>query len=122
MHEIRCGNRTAHRSELPEYHRTVEGVRRCFAGTAFRCDWNIEVPSEDGPVIRECYDVTGAVAWTTDRGWECESGHEHVTQEARWAEGWEYCENDDDVKRVAAAGLLPVGMDGGSYSNWGVPA
>lgn len=119
-HEIRCGNRTAHRSDLPEYHRTVEGVRRCYQGTAFPCTWAMEVPTEDGPVVRECYDVTGAMGWENPRGWECESGHEHVSMEVRHAEGWEYCEDDGDVKRVAAAGLVPVGMDGGSYNQWGV--
>lgn len=118
--EIRCGNRTAHLSTLPEYHRTVEGVKRCYAGTAFRCDWNVQVHTEDGPVVRECYDVSGAMAWENARGWECESGHEHVRDEVRRAEGWEYCEDDWDVKAVAAGGRVPVGMDGGSYTSRGM--
>ena len=119
-HEIRCGNRKAHRSELPEYHRTVEGVKRCHAGTAGPCDWGVMVMTEDGPVERSCYDETGAMGWENARGWECESGHEHVRDEVRAAEGWEYCEDDWDVKAVMAGGRLPVGMDGGSYSNWGM--
>jgi len=119
-HEIRCGNRKAHRSELPEYHRTVEGVKRCHQRAAFPCDWNVQVDTEDGPVVRECYDVTGAVAWETARGWKCESGHEHVRTEVRHAEGWDYAADDWDVKSLAAGGLMPVGMDGGSYNNWGV--
>lgn len=118
-HEIRCGNRTAHLSRLPEYHRSIEGVRRCYANTAFRCDWNVQVHTEDGPVIRECYDVSGAMAWETTRGWVCESGHEHVRDEVRRAEGWEYCEDDGDAKAVAAGGRMPVGMDGGSYTSRG---
>lgn len=119
-HEIRCGNRKAHRSELPEYHRTVEGVKRCHAGTAGPCDWGVMVTTEDGPAERSCYDETGAMGWENARGWECESGHEHVRDEVRAAEGWEYCEDDWDVKAVMAGGRLPVGMDGGSYSNWGM--
>jgi len=122
-HEIRCGNRTAHASGLPEYHRTVEGVRRCYDGTAAPCNWMVETRDCDGgPCIVDCYILTGAMCWDNPRGWECESGHEHVREEVRMAEGWEYCENDDDVKRVAAGGRVPVGMDGGSYTNWGVPA
>lgn len=118
MFEIRCGNRLAHRSELPEYHRTVEGVRRCYNGTAFECTWAMEVPTEDGPVVRECYDVTGAMAWETDRGWECESGHEHVRDDVRQREGWEYCEDRWDAENVMRGGRLPVAMNGGSFSNW----
>lgn len=121
-HEIRCGNRTAHRSDLPEYHRTVEGVRRCHAGTAGPCDWQVQVLTEDGYVVRSCYDETGAVLWETARGSVCESGHEHVRMEVRHAEGWDYAEDDGDVRSLAAGGLMPVGMDGGSYTNWGVPA
>jgi hypothetical protein len=118
-HEIRCGNRTGHLSTLPEYHRTVEGVKRCYANTAFPCNWNVSVPTEDGPVIRECYDVSGAMAWENARGWECESGHEHVRDDVRRVEGWEYCEDDWDVKAVMAGGRVPVGMDGGSYTSRG---
>lgn len=121
-HEIRCGNRAGHASKVAEYHRTVEGVRRCFAGTAAPCDWHVMVPTEDGPQAMACYQISGAVAWETDRGWECESGHEHVRAEVRDAEGWDYAEDDGDVKALAYGFKMPVGMDGGSYSNWGVPA
>ena len=119
-HEIRCGNRNGHESKLPEYHRTVEGVRRCHQGTAAPCDWMVAtVDCDGGPCVVSCYTLTGAMSWDTDRGWECESGHEHVHTEVRHAEGWDYAENDGDVKALALGGLMPVGMDGGSYSNWG---
>ena len=119
-HEIRCGNRKGHESGVPEYHRTIEGVKRCHQGTAAPCDWMVAtVDCDGGPCVVSCYVLTGAMSWDTDRGWECESGHEHVNTEVRHAEGWDYAENDGDVKALALGGLMPVGMDGGSYSNWG---
>lgn len=57
----------------------------------FRCGWLVEHWTEDGPGARECR----AVAWLTDRGWECAHGHEHVDMETRAAEGWDYFDDDE---------------------------
>ena len=56
--------------------------------------------------------LRGAEAIATARGWTCAAGHEHVTAEARHAEGWEYAECYDEAKALAAAGVEPLTMSG----------
>lgn len=109
---ITCGN-------CKKTHRSVEAVRRCYAGEAYPCGWQWEerdrwgvVYDENGPVIHECE----ALAWDTGRALVCEDGHEHVWAEARAAEGWDYAEDADEARRLARVGVASVGMDGGSIT------
>jgi hypothetical protein len=110
---ITCGN-------CHETHRSVEAVRRCYAGTAHPCGWQWEerdrwgfVTDEDGRrIVRECK----ALAWDDGRATTCEDGHEHVSAEARAAEGWDYAEDADEARRLASVGVASVGMDGGSIA------
>src|ERR1043165_1282904 len=101
-------------------HLTVEGVRHCYAGDASTCGWLFYerdrygiVCDEDGQqIVRECDEL----AWDDGRARVCEAGHEHVWAEARAREGWEYAEDADEARRLAKAGVMPVGMDGGALS------
>lgn len=93
-------------------------VQACYAGERVPCGWLVEYPGTyvevemDGEHfsdwieggVKEC----GAHVTFTDRGWSCEAGHEHVSMEARHAEGWEYAECYDEAQALAAAGVEPV--------------
>jgi hypothetical protein len=110
---ITCGN-------CKGTHLTVEGVRRCYAGTAHPCGWQFEArdrwgtlrDEDGGAIVREC----DALSWDNGRAFVCEAGHEHVWAEARAREGWEYAEDADEARSLAKAGIMPVGMDGGSIT------
>jgi hypothetical protein len=90
---ITCGNRDRHQGQVGE-HFTTEGVRACFlAPVTFTCGWLVErtYTVGDDESGYEGYTVTeecGALAWTTDQGWVCDAGHEHLTygSEAQQAE------------------------------------
>lgn len=105
---IRCGNREAHAETT--YHGTIEEVRACFRGETWACTWLLGRTeyTEDGPMLRtwEC----GAASWhlAGDRGYTCEAGHEHVYAEVRADEGWEYAEDEDEARRLASVGVMPV--------------
>lgn len=92
-------------------HHSAEVGRRCHAGKTYPCGWQIQVGLDEdgGAVIDEC----GAAAWDTERGWKCDAGHEHVTAEARWREGWDYAADPGEAMLLARAGVQPVAMDGG---------
>lgn len=112
MTEIRCGNRD-HLTET--YHRDVATVRRCFSTeTTWACSWLVaDGTTEDGePWIREC----GGLSWylADGRGYECEHGHDHIYDEVRAREGWDYAADPDEAGLLAGVGVHPVAMDGGS--------
>jgi hypothetical protein len=94
------------------WHEKVAQVSDCYRKTRvmatdidryFPCNWLIEQATEDGTIAVEC----GALARVTDRGFDCEAGHEHVIQEARIAEGWEYAEDEGEAMQLARAGVEP---------------
>lgn len=104
---IRCGNRQAHDERT--YHASIESVRRCFSTeTTWACTWLREIDTEDGPGVTEC----GALSWNTARGYECEHGHDHVYDEVRAKEGWDYAADPDEAGLLAGRGVHPVAMDG----------
>lgn len=106
-HLIRCGN-------CQEPHRSVEAIKACHGGaTILACGWLVATfrsfgEDEVWPDTVEC----GAEAILTERGYSCAAGHEHVTMEARHAEGWDYAEDYDEAKALAFAGVEPLTMSG----------
>jgi hypothetical protein len=102
---IRCGH-------CGGRHCEVATVRACAQGKVFVCDWLVERPSGEWndfePIIEHC----GASAVITDRGFYCEAGHEHVDQQARMAEGWDYAEDAGEAETMARAGVEPHDMQG----------
>ena len=103
-----------------DYHHSVAQVQVCGTSRytdpqtghthapAWPCSWLMEfADGESGWAVREC----GHPAFHTERGHTCAAGHEHVCEEVRHAEGWDYAD-DDEAAALAAAGITPVGMDG----------
>jgi hypothetical protein len=43
-------------------------------------------------------------------GWECADGHQHVSAQVRFEQGWEYADGDGEADRLARAGVQPVPM------------
>lgn len=101
-------------------------VRACYNGaTIAPCHWLVERThwnqdpetgewwgGEDGPVVEDC----GAEAVYDDHGYACSAGHSHVHAEVRYAQGWDYAEDDGEAARLVKAGVIPVRFDGsGAY-------
>lgn len=114
-HHINCGH-------CHDSHHSIAQVRVC--GTqrytipetgetvdAWPCDWLLNYIDDEGETReRECWHPS----WLTGRGNTCAAGHEHVRAEFRAAEGWDYA-SPDEAYALAAAGTMPVGMDGKPY-------
>jgi hypothetical protein len=121
MDAIRCGNRDHTETT---YHVNVDVVRRCFSATeTWACAWHVPVYfEEDGEAgSREC----GGLSWhlPDGRGYECENGHDHIYDEVRAAEGWDYAADPDEAGLLAGVGVRPVAMDGTSIAiNWNAAA
>jgi len=108
---IRC-------AKCHQRHTSVAAVRACHEGTLTTCHWAVqrwvgwvdeETGESDGDMqVVDC----GAEAVVTDRGWTCAAGHEHVTMEARHAEGWDYAEEYGEARDLALAGVEPRTMSG----------
>lgn len=108
---IRCGNR---RHETVTHHRDVATVRRCFSDTeTWDCSWLVpfHYPEDGETGSREC----GGLSWylPDGRGYECENGHDHIYDEVRAAEGWDYAADPDEAGLLAGVGVRPVAMNGG---------
>lgn len=58
----------------------------------FACRWVLEDVGFEGE--RHTF-ACGRPASADARGWVCTGGHEHVTAEARQAEGWDYFDADE---------------------------
>ena len=114
MASIRCG-------KCANTHTSSDAVRACYEGRLFTCHWLIEAPGHYVVVDEE----TGEADWieggvvdcnaeaiATERGWTCAAGHEHVTMQARHAEGWDYAHDAEEAKRLAVAGVDAVDMQG----------
>ncbi len=106
---IICGHCT-------ERHASVATVRACHEGRVFTCDWLVQYPiplTEDGAryAEREC----GAAAISTERGWACEAGHEHVSAAVRATEGWDYAADDGEAALLLEHGWGAVLPDGKPY-------
>lgn len=118
MATITCGNRARHNGTTGA-HATVDNVRRCYLDqSAEICNWLIEIPAHWVEEIEDFVDARqvecGMLAWELPegRGWTCEAGHEHIHAEVRDREGWDYAEDLDEAKRLAAVGVASVQMDG----------
>lgn len=108
---MRCG-------KCGEDAASVATVKACYAGEREACGWIVAgfeswVDEETGegeswPVEKPC----GAHVTFTERGWSCEAGHEHVSMQARAAEGWDYAEEYGEAMSMAMAGVEPVTMSG----------
>jgi hypothetical protein len=93
-------------------HHYAATARACSQDRTFVCDWLVQLPGQEytdfEPIIREC----GATAVVTERGFECEAGHEHVNAETRDAEGWDYASDEEEAAVRAKYGYesrLPDG-------------
>lgn len=97
-------------------HLTVDAVRACHARETFPCPWLIERPAGWLPEAEDFVEATivecGSLAWEHERGWECETGHEHITAEVRHREGWEYAECREEAAQLAKVGVASVDMQG----------
>lgn len=111
-HQIQCGH-------CRQPHTSVAAVKACAGGNLFPCHWLVERPG------RTVYDDQGNCDWiegsvgdcgaeaiATDRGWTCAVGHEHVTAQARWTEGWDYAADAGEAMDLVRAGRQPFTMDG----------
>lgn len=98
-------------------HEKVWQVKECFVAAQaghFPCDWLVEFRYDDGSRgTRSC----GRPAWPhpddVHGGFQCAGGHEHISQETRIAEGWEYAEDEGEALALAKAGVEPRTMDYG---------
>jgi hypothetical protein len=116
---ITCGNHPEAATEVK--HLSVEAVRQCHLNPeTFACTRLIErtnlIEAPEGETwepytsIVEC----GALAWPTDRGWECDAGHDHVDAQTRQQEGWDYAHDGQEAAQLRKQGVGAVAMNGGS--------
>lgn len=104
---IKCGHCGGH-------HHDIERVYACSlpegSGVGI-CDWLIDTQQYDedgGKVIIEC----GAEMYVTRRGTTCQRGHENVSLEVQWREGWAYVTEDEAAGFQKNTGRRAVLMDG----------
>lgn len=116
--EITCGNLEVHEGILVK-HASVEAVRACFAGRVIgTCNWLVAVPAHFVPELDDWCDPyerdCGALMWdlVDGRGYTCESGHEHIYDEVRAHERWDYAADSGEAGLLAGYGVHPVAMDG----------
>lgn len=106
-HTISCG-------KCREQHSSAEGVRKCHEGAEISsCAWLCRTGeyTEDGEqVVAEC----GADSWDTPRGWKCAAGHEHVNDETRTREGWDYACDEGEADQLRSYGVDAVSVRGDS--------
>lgn len=111
---VNCGNHSRHADGGPATHASVDAVRACYlAEETWVCNWLVAlVNPEDG---EECAAECGGLAWflPDDRGYTCEHGHDHVNDEVRQREGWDYAADPGEAGLLAGRGIQPVAMDGG---------
>lgn len=111
MASIACGH-------CQQPHTSVAAVKACSTNDLFACHWAVEryegwVDEETGEA--ESWLVTvdcGAEAISTERGWTCAAGHQHVSMQARADEGWDYAEEYGEAMTMAMAGIEPLTMTG----------
>lgn len=114
-HRITCGH-------CSQVHATIEGVKACHGGAHIgTCGWLVERSGRwvehdddpgDGVYVEGGPSECGAEAMFDERGWRCVAGHEHVSMEARHAEGWDYAEDFGEAMNLARAGVEPLTMSG----------
>lgn len=89
------------------------------------CSWGVErvlggfYAGDDEDSWVEAYDAVvpcGAPVTEDARGWACDAGHSHVFGEVRFAEGWDYAEDEGDARNLTRAGVEPRDLvTGGPY-------
>lgn len=92
-------------------HYSVEGVRHChldeYAGP---CGDFVQRYSEDGAYVGSC----DALRWGTERGSECELGHDYVDMDTRHRENWDYAHDEVEAANLRKHGVGAVSMRGDS--------
>lgn len=108
-HWITCGNRAAHNGEVG-FHKSVNQVKACY-GLVALCGWQSQ-----GAWIEDFYEIIecDGIITENERGWSCSYGHEHVTAEVRYAEGWDYASDEQEAAQLRKYGVDAVAMNGGS--------
>lgn len=121
-HVIFCNSRWSH---LPERHshRTVAGVRGCFAAArderagaeVWPCSWLLEGRYDDGSAYAfECGLPTRLTPERGEGSYACDGDHDHVPAWVREAQGWDYAEDAEEALRLRRHGVQAVAMNGGS--------
>lgn len=109
---ITCGN-------CNEKHLTVDAVRACHTRETFPCPWLIERPAgwhvEAEDFVEASIVECGSLAWEDERGYRCETGHEHINAEVRHHEGWDYAHDLDEARGLARVGVSSVDMQGRAF-------
>lgn len=96
-------------------HASAEAARAChFAEETWPCDWQVLVDTEDGPMPVECRGLSWFLA--DGRGYTCEFGHEHIHAEVLVRRGRAYAADPEEAGLLAARGVVPMAMDGGSIA------
>lgn len=109
-----CGNRARHTDGEPVAHTSIDAVRAChLAEEVWACEWLVpRFNHEDG----EQYTVEcGGLSWhlPENRGYTCEHGHDHIYDEVRRRERWDYAADEDEAGLLAGRGIHPAAMNGG---------
>jgi len=88
-------------------HVTVEAVKRHYLDTDntgicgdLYMGHYIDADGFAESAVMEC----PGLRWVTERGSECEYGHEHTDQETRQREGWDYAEDAFDAAVIGRGG------------------
>lgn len=106
-HKISCGKCQGH-------HNSAAGVRECYEGKEIgSCphQYYLRERTEDGlKMIEEC----GMDSWETGRGSDCTYGHENVSMETQFAEGWRYADCPEEAANLRSMGIDAVSMRGDS--------
>jgi hypothetical protein len=115
---IKCGS-------CRSRHLTKEQVLSCYVEAGkiegmWLCGWQykglIATGDPDEPYYEGILECDAPARMRADgTGYDCLRGHEHTTAEARQAQGWEYCEDDDEAKQLARAGVEPRTMTGQAW-------
>jgi hypothetical protein len=112
---IRCGS-------CRSRHLTTADVLACYVAKGlitdmWSCGWQYEgaiaTGDPDEPWYLGIIECDAPAQLRADgTGYDCLAGHEHTYAEARQAQGWEYCEDDDEAGRLAKLGVEPRTMTG----------
>jgi hypothetical protein len=110
-----------------ERHEHIEQVKQCFGldvGLYLGpCTWQtqgrtITTGDPEEPYYYDAEGVTecGAKMYAREdgTGYDCLNGHDHTTAEARYNQGWDYAEDEDEAKQLVKAGVEPRHIEDGT--------
>ena len=97
-------------------HEKIWQVKECFEAKRagdFPCNWLVEFSYDDGSRgTRDC-GRPARILPGDGNSFECNGGHEHISQERRIEEGWEYAEDEGEARNLVFAGVEPRTFDEG---------